>query len=96
MPERVKSITEVSRSLTALSQSARTQMKRYVITDQGEPQSVLLGYKDYQGLKMAAELLHRPDVVESIKSGLDDLKNGNRISGDEMKQPSRMFLKQPI
>lgn len=86
MPEEVKSISEARQTLSALSKSARTRMNRYIITQKGQPQSVLLGYKDYQGLMFAAELLGRPELVESIKSGLSDLRSGRRISAVEMER----------
>ena len=89
MPEEVKSISEARQTLSALSKSARTRMNRYIITQNGKPQSVLLGYKDYQGLMFAAELLGRPDVVESIKGGLSDLKRGRRISAEDMEKRVR-------
>jgi prevent-host-death family protein len=89
MPEELKSISEVRQTLSALSKSARTRMNRYIITQKGKPQSVLLGYKDYQGLMFAAELFGRPDVVAGIRSGLSDLKSGRRIPADDLKKRLR-------
>src|SRR5437016_6121017 len=86
MAEKMKSISEARQNLPTLSQTAQKQMDRFIITHQGQPQSVLIGYDEYRGMKAAGDLLHRPDVVESIKTGLKDLAEGRRLSGEEMKK----------
>ncbi len=85
MPEQMKSISEARQNLPGLSQTAQKSMNRYIITHQGHPQSVLLGYDEYQGMKVAAQLLHRPEMVESIRTGLKELEAGNRLSADEVR-----------
>lgn len=80
MPERMKSISEARQTLPSLSQSAQKRMDRFIITHQGQPQSVLLGYEEYQGMKTASELLHKPEIVGSIKTGLEQLGRGERLS----------------
>lgn len=83
MPEKTKSISEARQNLPSLSQTAQKRLDRYVITHKGQPQSVLLSYKDYLGMKAAAELSRRPDVVESIRTGLRQLDAGQGLSPDE-------------
>jgi PHD/YefM family antitoxin component YafN of YafNO toxin-antitoxin module len=89
MPEHLKSISEARKNLPGLSQAAQKRMDRYVITHQGQPQSVLLGYEEYQGMKAATELLHRPEVVESIKTGLKELESNRRLSPEEVRNRLR-------
>jgi len=44
---------------------------------------VLLSYKDYLGMKAAAELSRRPEIVESIRTGLRQLDAGKGLTPDE-------------
>jgi PHD/YefM family antitoxin component YafN of YafNO toxin-antitoxin module/nucleoid DNA-binding protein len=86
MPEELTSISDARQKLPTLSQTAEAQMNRYVITLQGKPQSVLLGYKDYQGLKAAADLLGKPQVAEDIAAGLKEIESGKRLTMSEVRK----------
>ena len=44
---------------------------------------MLLSYKDYLGMKAAAELSRRPEIVESIRTGLRQLDAGKGLTPDE-------------
>ena len=81
-----KSISEARQHLPTLCQTAGTRLNRYIITVQGEPKSVLLGYKDYQGLKAAAELLNRPELAADVKRGLKEIDDGQRMSLEEVRK----------
>src|ERR1035438_6916133 len=86
MPELPKSISEARQNLPSLCQTAEARLNRYIITVQGEPQSVLLGYKDYQGLKAAAELLNRPELAADVRRGLKEIENGQRMSLEDVRE----------
>jgi PHD/YefM family antitoxin component YafN of YafNO toxin-antitoxin module len=83
MPEKMKSISEARQNLPSLSQTAQKRLDRYIITHKGQPQSVLLSYKDYLGMKAAAELSRQPEIVESIRTGLRQLDAGKGLTPDE-------------
>jgi len=85
MPERLTPISKARAKLPRLSQSAQKSMDRHIITLQGQPQSVLIGYDEYQSMKAAVELMQRPDVVEGIKKGLKELDEGKGMPLSEMK-----------
>jgi PHD/YefM family antitoxin component YafN of YafNO toxin-antitoxin module len=85
MPERLTSISKARAKLPRLSQNAQKRLDRYVITLQGQPQSVLVGFDEYQGMKAAVELMQRPEVVEDIKAGLKELDEGKGVPLTEMK-----------
>lgn len=89
MAERLTPISKARATLTRLSRAAQKRLDRYVITQQGQPQSVLLGYDEYRGMQAAVELLQRPQVIADINAGLRDLENGKRLTSDEMKQRVR-------
>ncbi len=85
MPERLTSISMARAKLPRLSQTAQKRLDRYIITLQGQPQSVLIGYDEYQTMKAAVELMQRPDIVEDIKTGLKELEEGRGVPLAEMK-----------
>jgi PHD/YefM family antitoxin component YafN of YafNO toxin-antitoxin module len=85
MSERTTSISKARAKLPRLSQTAQKRMDRHIITLQGEPQSVLIGYDEYQSMKAAVQLLQRPDIVQDIKAGLNELDEGNGVPLSEMK-----------
>ncbi len=89
MPERLTSISKARARLPRLSQSAQKRLDRYVITLQGQPQSVLIGYNEYQSMKAAVDLLQRPEVVEDIKAGLKELEQGKGLPLTELKAQVR-------
>jgi PHD/YefM family antitoxin component YafN of YafNO toxin-antitoxin module len=85
MPERLTSTSKARAKLRRLSQTAQKNLDRYIITVRGEPQSVLIGYDEYQSMKAAVELMQRPEVVEDIKAGLKELDEGKGVPLTEMK-----------
>ena len=85
MPERLTSTSKARAKLRRLSQTAQKSLDRYTITVRGEPQSVLIGYDEYQSMKAAVELMQRPEVVEDIKAGLKELDEGKGVPMSEMK-----------
>jgi len=85
MPERLTSTSKARAKLRRLSQTAQKSLDRYIITVRGEPQSVLIGYDDFQSMKAAVELMQRPDVVEDIRAGLKELHEGKGVPLTEMK-----------
>ncbi len=84
MAEQVKSITDARQGLPGLSRNAGERMERYIITQQGQPQSVLLGYKDYLGMVAAVELLHQPAALANLHRGLEQLHEGAGLTFEQM------------
>lgn len=89
MPEKLVPVSEARQKLPGLSTAAKTKMDRYLITQHGQPQSVLLGYHDYQSMKAAVDLLQRPQAIEDIGAGLSQLRAGERLSPEAAEQRLR-------
>jgi PHD/YefM family antitoxin component YafN of YafNO toxin-antitoxin module len=85
MPERLTSTSKARARLRRLSLTAQKHLDRYIITVRGVPQSVLIGYDEYQSMKAAVELMQRPEVVGDIKAGLKELDEGKGVPLTEMK-----------
>jgi prevent-host-death family protein len=86
MAEQFRSITETRKELPSLSQTVESGGDRYVITNQGKPQAVLLGYSEYKGLLAAAELMNRPTELARLEEGLAQTE---RISFADLKENLR-------
>ena len=91
MAEQFKSITDARKMLPELSQTAQEGMDLYVITNKGKPQSVLIGHKEYLGMKAALELLSRPPAMSSLQRGLAQKK---RLTFEEVKENLRQRAEQ--
>ena len=87
-------ISKARAKIANLAKLAQTQMRRYVLTHQGVPQAVLLGSEDYRSLKAAAELAHRPEVIENILSGQSQVREGKTIALTEVKRRAKAGAKQ--
>ncbi len=83
MAEQFRSITEARKDLPSLATTVEGGSDRVVITNQGKPQAVLLGYDDFKGLLAAVELMNRPGDLAQLKKGLADKE---RISFDELRR----------
>jgi PHD/YefM family antitoxin component YafN of YafNO toxin-antitoxin module len=84
MAEQMKSITDARKNLPGLSQAAQRKMDRYVITHQGQPQSVLVGWSEYQGMKALQELMNQPEALASLRRGLSQAKAGKRLTSEQV------------
>ncbi|MEP7363107.1 MAG: type II toxin-antitoxin system prevent-host-death family antitoxin [Acidobacteriota bacterium] len=89
MKESTKPISEVRQKLPALAKAADERMARVVITQQGRPQAVLLGYEDYLGMKTAVELLSRPGLVEGMETASAELERGEGVPLEGLKEAVR-------
>jgi PHD/YefM family antitoxin component YafN of YafNO toxin-antitoxin module len=89
MAEQMKSISEARQNLPNLSLNAQQRMERYVITNQGKPQSVLVGFDDYQKMRAATEILLDPRAKGSIRRGLAEQQAGQRLTIDEVRERLR-------
>jgi prevent-host-death family protein len=86
MAEQFKSITEARRDLPTLSETVQGGGERFVITNQGKPKAVLLGWEEYKGLLAAAELLNRPKDLADLETGLAQTQ---KLSFEELKENLR-------
>lgn len=80
MAEQVLSLHTAAKNLNRLSQQAESERDRFVITAAiGKPQSVLLSYQEYMGMKETIALFQKPETLAQIDQSLHDIAIGNRI-----------------
>lgn len=54
-------------------------MDRYVLTNKGVAEAVLLSVGEYKSLKAAAELAAHPDVVSATRAGHEQILAGQGV-----------------
>jgi prevent-host-death family protein len=99
MSEQFKSITDARKELPTLATTVEGGSDRVVITNQGKPQAVLLGYDDFKGLLAAVELMNHPRELAQLHEGLADTQ---RISFADLKKnleagkPAASLVEEPV
>jgi prevent-host-death family protein len=93
--EVVKTISEARQTLPKLSETAQRQMERYLITNQGKPQSVVIGYDDYRQMSASFEFIQRPDELQKIAEGLQQVREGKTMTFAELKTARAAKAKRP-
>ena len=93
---KTRRLRKVDPKLKSLSKAVQSRLDRYVIDDQGEPQSVLLAYKEFQGLNAVLDMLRKPEELASIRTGLDQLRAGKRLTWEEAEARIRQNRKQAL
>lgn len=77
--EKTLSITSARGQLLKLSKQVARHMDRYVLTNKGQAETVLLSVGEYRGLRAAAELAAHPEVIAATLQGFEQIKRGEGI-----------------
>ncbi|MBI5160051.1 MAG: type II toxin-antitoxin system Phd/YefM family antitoxin [Micrococcales bacterium] len=77
-------LAEARAKLSRLIESAVTTHERFEVTRNGDRAAVLLSAEDYDALIETVEILSRPEDVEEIRSGLEDLVRGDLSPAEEV------------
>ncbi len=94
MAEEYIPISKARAEIAKCANLAQTQMRRYVLTTQGDPKVVLLGYEDYRTLKATASLARRPEVIRNIRNGMAHIREGKTIPLAEFERQAKFAAKQ--
>jgi prevent-host-death family protein len=77
-------VSEARQNLAELVGRMRKLMDRVIITRNGKPQAVLMGFEEYESWVETLEVMSRPETVRGIREGLADLKAGRSRSFKEV------------
>jgi antitoxin YefM len=77
-------VSEARQSLPELIGRVRDLMERVVITRNGKPEAVLMGFDEYEEWVETLELLSLREARDGIREGLADLKAGRSRSFEEV------------
>lgn len=78
--EKILSVTSVRQKLMKLAKTANRKMERYVLTNRGQAEAVLIGYADYRSLMAAARLAHHPEIMEQTRRGFAAIEEGRGLT----------------
>ena len=84
MPERFLTVTEAKKSFCELVRETDQTFDRVIITRGGHPVAVLLAYDDYDGMQETIEIMSDPQLVRSIREGMEDIRAGRTITLEEL------------
>ena len=77
-------VSEARQTLPDLMARMRILMDRVIITRNGKPEAVIMGFEEYESWVETLELVSRPQTVKGIREGLADLKAGRARSFEEV------------
>lgn len=78
-------ITKAREELTTLVENANSKLAEYVITVNGSPAAVIISIAEYESWKETNEIMSNPSLVEAIKTGEQDIANGNYVTFEQLK-----------
>lgn len=76
-------ISEAREHLPALVERASRTMGRVIITRNGKPEAVLMGYDEYESWVETLDTLADPGEMEAIREGEADVRAGDVVSFEE-------------
>ena len=82
--EKILSVTTVRQKLMKLAKTANRKMERYVLTNRGQAEAVLIGYTDYRSLMAAARLAHHPEIMEQTRRGFAAIEEGRGLTLEQV------------
>src|SRR5208283_5858199 len=86
--DRTLSVTSARQQLLKLTKDVRRRMDRVVLTNKGEAAAILMSVGEYNGLKAAAELAMRPDVLKATREGFERIQRGEGIRLEDAFPPA--------
>lgn len=79
-------ITKAREDLASLVHNANKKLDEYVITVNGVPAAVLMSAAEFESWKETTEILADPGLMEAIREGEKDIKNGDFVTLEELKK----------
>ena len=79
-------ITKAREDLTQLVNNASKRLDEYIITVNGTPAAVLMSAAEFESWKETTEILADQPLMEAIREGEEDVKNGNFVTLEELKK----------
>ena len=76
-------ISEAREQLRALVEQANRTMTRVIITRNGKPEAVLMGYAEYESWLETLDVMADHDELAAIEAGLADVRAGRLVSAED-------------
>lgn len=75
--------------LSELLDEVANRREHVTITRHGRPEAVVIPVDEYDALEETAEILSDPETVVAIRRGLDELRAGDEVSLEEVREEIR-------
>ncbi len=85
-------ITKAREDLTTLVDNANKKLEEYIITVNGTPAAVLISAAEYQSWKETNEIMADQGLLNAIKEGEEDIKNGKFVSFEQLKKELNLHV----
>lgn len=85
-------ITKARENLTTLVENAKEKLEEYIITVNGLPAAVLISAAEYQSWKETNEIMSDPGLLQAIKEGEEDIKNGKFVTFEQLKKELNLHV----
>ncbi|MER5266765.1 type II toxin-antitoxin system Phd/YefM family antitoxin [Actinosynnema sp. NPDC002837] len=79
----IEPLRSVRDHLSDFIDRAEREHERVVVTRNGRPAAVLIGYEDLAALEETLEILSDPNAVAAIRQSRDEVARGDVVSGVE-------------
>ncbi|MBF0493463.1 MAG: type II toxin-antitoxin system Phd/YefM family antitoxin [Deltaproteobacteria bacterium] len=78
MQAKIIPVTELRPKMLKCITNAQKLGQEYVVTKNGKPSAVLVGFDEWESMKETLEILSKPQLVKRIKKNLDYFKRGGK------------------
>ena len=80
------SIRELRPKLSRVVKNIHAKFDRYIITNRGKPEVVMLSMEDYESLLETLEIESDPHLVKQLKEAQKEIKKGKGVSLEEARR----------
>ncbi len=77
-------ITEVRKDFLKIVKGAEESFERFIVTKNGKPEVVIMGYDEYEGWIETLEIMSNRQVVKNIKKADKEFKKGKTVGFKEV------------
>lgn len=88
MPRTI-SVTDAKKRFCEVVKDAQEKMERTIVTREGKPAAVVVGYEDYESWQETLEILASPGWLRDIRAAERELTRGRAVPLDEIARKRR-------
>lgn len=79
-------ITKAREELPTIVADAASKLNEYIITVNGTPSAVIISAEEYEGWKETIDILGDSQLIDSMRIGEQQIKNGKGISWEKVRK----------
>lgn len=86
----VVAISDLRSNLPSLINEVSEKLKRFIITVSGKPKAVVMSLEELESLEETAEILATPGALEAIRKSLEQIRQGEYITLEELEKKHKL------